>query len=210
MDEKLICPVCRNELTNPFRNCPHCNTTIIDRQGGEAILLDPSLLDRSKKYKVHGLYDGVLRKGYTEFYPGDLVELPEDPAARMTDVSVCTYVDGGNFNGRFLMPMRDIAITRSSSGMMMNAPVRYTGPYGERLRCEVYAPENVLGENEPDPVPQICPMGMMGTMLSGMQTLQGMQTAPAPSAPGEAWVCTCGNKNTGKFCAECGLPKPKA
>ncbi|MBR1580690.1 MAG: SPFH domain-containing protein [Selenomonadaceae bacterium] len=30
---------------------------------------------------------------------------------------------------------------------------------------------------------------------------------PKPAPAGE-WVCECGTKNTGKFCAECGKPKP--
>ena len=36
-----------------------------------------------------------------------------------------------------------------------------------------------------------------------MQTVQKMQ---APSAG--TWKCSCGHENTGKFCAECGQPKP--
>ena len=33
--------------------------------------------------------------------------------------------------------------------------------------------------------------------------------APAPAAPAAgSWTCSCGASNTGKFCAECGNPKP--
>jgi len=28
--------------------------------------------------------------------------------------------------------------------------------------------------------------------------------------PDEGWTCSCGTKNTGKFCAECGKPRPAA
>ncbi len=35
------------------------------------------------------------------------------------------------------------------------------------------------------------------------------EAAKATPAPG-AWVCSCGHSNTGKFCAECGTPKPAA
>ena len=35
--------------------------------------------------------------------------------------------------------------------------------------------------------------------------------APAPAAPAaESWKCTCGATATGKFCPECGSPKPAA
>lgn len=44
------------------------------------------------------------------------------------------------------------------------------------------------------------------------------QAAPAPTAPtpvtsqptppADSWTCSCGTKNTGKFCVECGTPKP--
>ncbi len=42
---------------------------------------------------------------------------------------------------------------------------------------------------------------------------QGQQTPQQPPTPTEgsasdAWVCQCGTKNTGKFCTDCGNPKP--
>ena len=49
------------------------------------------------------------------------------------------------------------------------------------------------------------------------QTLAAMQAqqqpapapAPAPAAPAaNSWTCACGTTNTGKFCLECGKPKP--
>ena len=32
---------------------------------------------------------------------------------------------------------------------------------------------------------------------------------PRPEAPA-VWVCSCGAKNSGKFCSECGRPRPAA
>ena len=32
--------------------------------------------------------------------------------------------------------------------------------------------------------------------------------APSPAASADSWTCTCGATNTGKFCIECGIPKP--
>ena len=64
-------------------------------------------------------------------------------------------------------------------------------------------------------------MGMVGGMGAGntMQTLMQMQQAQqmqgqpvqtaAPQQPVQnGWTCSCGNVNTGKFCSECGSPKP--
>ena len=31
---------------------------------------------------------------------------------------------------------------------------------------------------------------------------------PKPAAAADGWTCTCGAVNKGKFCAECGKPKP--
>lgn len=36
------------------------------------------------------------------------------------------------------------------------------------------------------------------------------QAAPQQSAPADGWACECGSKNTGKFCINCGKPKPDA
>ena len=48
----------------------------------------------------------------------------------------------------------------------------------------------------------------MGAQQQSQQ--QAAQSAPAaPAAPAAGWTCTCGKTgNTGKFCAECGSPKP--
>ncbi len=40
-----------------------------------------------------------------------------------------------------------------------------------------------------------------------MQNAQRQQTA-APQATANSWQCACGATNTGKFCTECGKPKP--
>ena len=36
------------------------------------------------------------------------------------------------------------------------------------------------------------------------------KAAAAPTASAGGWTCSCGQVNTGKFCAECGSPKPAA
>ena len=47
----------------------------------------------------------------------------------------------------------------------------------------------------------------MGQQQQQMQQQAAQQAAPAPAAG--AWKCTCGAENTGKFCMECGKPKPE-
>ncbi|MCK9252874.1 MAG: SPFH domain-containing protein [Clostridiales bacterium] len=48
-----------------------------------------------------------------------------------------------------------------------------------------------------------------------MQQQQQQQAAPAPAAVGgvvqgaNGWTCSCGSVNTGKFCPECGKPRPE-
>ena len=50
-------------------------------------------------------------------------------------------------------------------------------------------------------------------MQQNMMNQQAAQAAPqqaAPAAaPADGWTCACGTTNTGKFCANCGQPKPE-
>ena len=49
--------------------------------------------------------------------------------------------------------------------------------------------------------------------LFAMGQQQAQQAAPAPAAPAApagGWTCSCGAVNQGKFCSECGSPRPAA
>ncbi len=52
--------------------------------------------------------------------------------------------------------------------------------------------------------------GLGGTTAQNLYAMAAQQPAPAaPAAPAAGgWTCKCGAVNTGKFCAECGAPKP--
>ena len=57
--------------------------------------------------------------------------------------------------------------------------------------------------------------GFMGSasQMNYQQMQMQQQAAPAQAAPSAAaaagvWTCSCGEQNTGKFCSECGNPKP--
>ncbi|MBQ7266072.1 MAG: SPFH domain-containing protein [Firmicutes bacterium] len=58
--------------------------------------------------------------------------------------------------------------------------------------AEAQAPQSGI---QPDSAPQAAPA-------------QPDAPAPAPQAGSAAWTCSCGASNTGKFCSECGSPKP--
>ena len=49
------------------------------------------------------------------------------------------------------------------------------------------------------------PAGSQGNAQGNAQGGAGRKTAPMQPA---SWTCACGNVNTGKFCSECGTPKP--
>ena len=46
-------------------------------------------------------------------------------------------------------------------------------------------------------------------MGQAQQTQQAPQAPATPAAPPNGWTCSCGAVNTGKFCAECGAPRPE-
>ena len=58
---------------------------------------------------------------------------------------------------------------------------------------------NILGQM---PVQQAAPVD--AAVVTGTMP-QTPQAAPAANA----WTCTCGSVNTGKFCPECGKPAPQ-
>ena len=51
-----------------------------------------------------------------------------------------------------------------------------------------------------------------GVNARDLYQMGGQQTAAQPqAAPAAGWTCSCGHTgNTGKFCAECGKPRPAA
>lgn len=88
---------------------------------------------------------------------------------------------------------------------------------------------NAAGHNEGGAMNAFLGMGMAqnmgGNVLGGyMQNPQYVQqnpqqaapqqpqqqAAPQQAAPAGSWTCSCGAVNSGKFCSECGSPKPEA
>ena len=53
-------------------------------------------------------------------------------------------------------------------------------------------------------------MNAQGLFGMGQQQAAQQQAAAPAAAPADSWKCSCGNVATGKFCTECGSPKPAA
>ena len=51
--------------------------------------------------------------------------------------------------------------------------------------------------------------GMNANQLFQMAQQQPAAPASAPAAAQTGWTCACGARNTGKFCTECGSPRPE-
>jgi membrane protease subunit (stomatin/prohibitin family) len=51
-------------------------------------------------------------------------------------------------------------------------------------------------------------MNAQNLFAMGQQQQQQAQQPAQTAPPAGEWVCGCGNKNTGRFCVECGKPKP--
>ncbi len=50
--------------------------------------------------------------------------------------------------------------------------------------------------------------GFVGAASASNQAQMERDAAKAPATPAGGWTCSCGQVNTGKFCSECGSPKP--
>lgn len=50
--------------------------------------------------------------------------------------------------------------------------------------------------------------GFVGAASASNQAQMERDAAKAPATPADGWTCSCGQTNTGKFCSECGSPKP--
>ena len=50
--------------------------------------------------------------------------------------------------------------------------------------------------------------GFVGAASASNQAQMERDRQAAPAAPANGWTCSCGQVNTGKFCSECGSPKP--
>lgn len=92
--------------------------------------------------------------------------------------------------------MKSAASNTSAGPMMAFAGMNMANMAGGMNANQLFN----MGQGQPQPTQQPFNLG-----TSPSQNSSAMPSAPAP----DAWTCSCGVKdNTGKFCRECGIPKP--
>ncbi len=104
-------------------------------------------------------------------------------------------------NAAFTDPTRAAAHLVASQGdaMKMAASNTATGP------AMAFMGMNMAGQAGGMNAQSLFQMGQQQQMQQ--QQMQQQPAAPAAPAAG-GWTCACGSVNTGKFCANCGSPKP--
>ena len=69
----------------------------------------------------------------------------------------------------------------------------------------------MAGQQPQQPAPQPAQSGWTCSCGAAGNTGKFCRECGKPKpAPAESWTCSCGTVNTGKFCLECGKPKPAA
>ncbi len=109
------------------------------------------------------------------------------------------------FNDDAVQPQKYGRVAQQSGATMTDAPVLAPGAWEcacGTITTGKFCPECGTAKPTPTPEPTAEPIPTPTPEPTATPT-------PASVADG-AWVCTCGSNNTGKFCPECGTPKPVA
>ena len=108
-------------------------------------------------------------------------------------------------NAAFMDPTRAAAHLVGSQGEAMKAAAANTGAGPAMAFMGMGMAGQAGGMNAQN-------LFQMGQQQMQMQQQQMQQAAPAQAAPAapaaDSWTCACGATATGKFCPECGSPKP--
>ena len=157
-----------------------------------------------------------------EKYIRDLQALsnPNARAAYMTGATGQAMQTAAGNQGGAMLGFMGMGMAGAQGGNMMNAinqqmtyPGGYpNGPQGYPTQGG-YAPQGY--PQQPAPQAPVAPVASAGWTCACGAVNQGKfcsecgQPKPEPKAEG-TWTCSCGTVNKGKFCSECGQPKPAA
>ena len=135
------------------------------------------------KYKV--IYDQIaFNSDRTEYAPGENVEVRFIMV--MTDVSTSFHLDVDEYTRTYENGCYVLRFVMPEHDVNISASMKSVMTYDP----------NVFGN------------GGMNTGFLGMGLINDM---PAKGIPGSEWVCpACKSKNSGRFCTECGSPRPAA
>lgn len=98
----------------------------------------------------------------------------------------------------------------------MQREAAYTDPgraAGAITRAQAKAMETAAGNTNAGPAMAFMGMGMAGQAggvnAQSLFEMAGKNAEAKQAQPAGAWKCSCGAQNTGKFCTECGKPRPE-
>ena len=136
-----------------------------------------------------------------------------------TSVTITMIFDdsslGGDASKRVTLECGPVGFSYKTIEEELSALLKECKETGELIKNQIYDGTSMMGG--------MMGVGMMGVGMMGGPSAGTMGGSPvgmmggAPAAPvapaaspssGSQWTCACGAQNSGKFCANCGSPKP--
>ena len=128
------------------------------------------------------------------------VTLPDEDAQMIKDLQRTAVMQNANMAAATLVSAQADAMRAAAS----NAGGAMKGCMGMNMAM------NAGGMNAQSLFAMGQQQAQQAQQMQQMQQMQQPQQPVQPQAPAGAWNCACGASNTGKFCSECGAPKPSA
>ncbi len=128
------------------------------------------------------------------------VTLPDEDAQMIKDLQRTAVMQNANMAAATLVSAQADAMRAAAS----NAGGAMNGFMGMNMAM------NAGGMNAQNLFAMGQQQAQQAQQMQQMQQMQQPQQPVQPQAPAGAWNCACGASNTGKFCSECGAPKPSA
>ncbi|MBO5247640.1 MAG: SPFH domain-containing protein [Eubacterium sp.] len=128
------------------------------------------------------------------------VTLPDEDAQMIKDLQRTAVMQNANMAAATLVSAQADAMRAAAS----NAGGAMNGFMGMNMAM------NAGGMNAQNLFAMGQQQAQQAQQMQQMQQMQRPQQPVQPQAPAGAWNCACGASNTGKFCSECGAPKPSA